>query len=146
MARVPYPKKHESFDSWDERCKEVEYREQQERQDHYNSSPDGEGLTDKQKAKLKKAEAKLPDGWVYWITNDNHVLGLRDTEQDKALATKEGGYIRAQVYTNGAEAAWLALLLNRACAAVWGKQPSWYEAFTEEEWKEAYARLKKKEK
>lgn len=153
--KTPYPGRFESHESWMRRCDEAERQQKADNDNRWAGSPDSRGLTDKQAAKLAKVQAKLPEGWHYWVTNDNQQIGLRSPESngDLALATKEGKYISAQVYQEGVEGAKMAILINRASAAVWGKQASWFHwdhttnnavpIFPHEDWNKALKELRK---
>ena len=139
---TPYPKWNESHESWIRRCDDYERERRQEQEGRWASSPNGRGLTDKQAAKLAKVQAKLPQGWKYTVTNDNQQICLAiPLDSSAGCATKMGKRIDAGVSGKGECGAVLALLLNRATAAVWGWQASWYECFSREEWKAAYHEL-----
>jgi len=146
---LPYPGKNESHDSWMRRCDDWDRNRKNEQESRWAGETDGKGLTPKQAAKLAKVEAKLPEGWSYTVTNDNHQVALHSpSESYVALATRDGKSLTGQ--TNiGAKG---ALLINRACAAVFGKQPCWYNwdtktdravpIFTAAEWSETQASLR----
>lgn len=142
--KTPYPGRYESHESWMSRCDAAERQQRAENEERYNSAPNGRGLTEKQKAKLAKVEAKLPEGWSYWVTNDNRQIGLfAGNSSTDAFATKEGKFISGMSSVGAIG----ALLINRACAAVWGQQPVWWNGsepiFTAEEWNAATKELKK---
>ena len=129
--RTPYPGKYESTESWLSRCDAVERRQKQEDAARWAGSPHGEGLTQKQKQKLAKAESKLLAGWFYTVTNDNKQIELFDADGNSAaIATKDSTFVAGGIDAGSYTGAYGALVLNRACSAVWGKQPNWYGVFT----------------
>lgn len=87
-------------------------------------------LTEKQTERLRKAEAKLPTGFEYVLhdTNDNHAK----TAVWGVTLLKDGepvGYVGKNMCANctagRSDTELQKLLLNRAAAALWHKQPLW---------------------
>lgn len=90
-------------------------------------------LTAKQQAKLLKAEAKLPSGFTYVLHAEKDDGSRGDvwgvSVLNEALDDGPIGHVQNNMLAHtscGEEhAATVRLLLNRAAAAIWGKQPCW---------------------
>ncbi len=77
----------------------------------------GLALTPKQQAKLDRASRKLPEGWTYEVSDDNRQILVKSNDGTVACATLRGHFVSGWVDCD-------LILLNRACAAVWGRQLS----------------------
>lgn len=91
-------------------------------------------LSEKQSQKLAAAEARLPDGYSYRLHDDgSKVWGVTVYRADENgheegvghVQAPTDGWLQAHTTCKPEDRAAVRLMLNRAAAALWHKQPNW---------------------
>jgi hypothetical protein len=75
-------------------------------------------LTAEQSKRLKEAEALLPEGFSYEVSDDNRHITVKDETKAVSCMTYDDGMISGWCETS-------RKFVDRACVAVWGQKPAW---------------------